>query len=76
MNDLDDTIDSFETWLDRKARARASGRLSVDDALSAYCEAYGLDLSHEDALHALSSRFEAQICEHTGELLFYAVIYV
>ena len=76
MYDDDETLDDFATWLDKKAKARVSGRLSVDDAISAYSEYTGLDIEYNEAIAHLSSRFEVRLDELTGELLFYAVIYV
>ena len=72
----DETLDDFATWLDRVAKARVTGRLSVDDAMSAYLDHVGLVISYNEALGHLSSRFEARRDELSGELLFYAVIYV
>jgi len=76
MYEEDETLDDFATWLDRVARARASGRLSVDDAINAYLDHAGLVVSYHEALGQMSSRFEARRDEMSGELLFYAVIYV
>ena len=72
----DETIDSLESWLDKRARARASGRLTVEDALDAYIESTGNAATHEEMLGELSSRYEARVCEYSGDLLFFAVIYI
>ncbi len=76
-DDDDTTMDSFGSWIDQRARARMTGRLSVDDALAAYLDhVAGGEAGYEEAMRELSRRFVSFVDELSGELLFRAVIYV
>ena len=72
--DDDDTLDSLSTFLNRFAKAKSSGRLSVDDVQSAYTEHTGADTSRDEVLTELSQRYLCLIDEISGELRFCAVL--
>lgn len=70
---MDDTLDDIETWLETYSYAHSRGRLGLDDVMSAYVQATGVTVSAEDALAALSTRYEAARDER-GALIFRAVL--
>ena len=72
MYDADDTIESFEMWIEIYSRPRSSGRTSLQDAMSAFYDATGETVEIFEALAVLSSRYETE--RRDGELTFRCII--
>ena len=68
---LDETIDSFGTWLDELCYPEPNARLSFEEAREAYEEMTGQSVSVEEALDAMIDRYELI---DPQELIFCAIL--